>query len=74
MSDLLKKFTSRKFLVAVSLVIIGAIAIFTGATEDQVGEWQQWALKIIGVIAAGGGGIAYIFGEAKVDAARESGG
>lgn len=61
MNTLLRKLTSRKFLLAV----VGVVAGISMAFGVESGE-------IIGAVTTVGSIIAYITGEAKVDAARES--
>lgn len=57
--DVLRKITSRKFLLALASVISGLFIIFNGDSEK--------AELISGIILTGGATIAYIFGEAYID-------
>lgn len=70
MSDILRKVTSRKFLLAVVGVVSG-LALAFGV---QASEIESIVATVGGIITALGSAIAYINAEAKVDAARESGG
>lgn len=60
-SDFVKKFLSRKFLIAVVGTIVG-LAISLGADASEI---QQIAGAVVSAISA----VGYIFGEAMVDAA-----
>ena len=70
MSDILRKVTSRKFLLAVVGVVSGLALAF----DVQASEIESIVATVGGIITALGSAIAYINAEAKVDAARESGG
>lgn len=61
MNDLTRKLTSRKFFMALVGVVVG-VAMAFGAESGE----------IIGAVTTIGSVIAYINGEAKVDAARIS--
>ena len=65
MSDILKKLTSRKFLLAVVGMVSG-IALAFGVEGNEIYEIVQ---ATAGILAAVGTAIAYINAEAKVDAA-----
>lgn len=58
MNDIIRKLTSRKFLMAVVGVVIG-VAMSFGVESGE----------IIGAVTTIGSIVAYITGEAKVDAA-----
>jgi drug/metabolite transporter (DMT)-like permease len=58
--DWKEKLSSRKFWVAVSGLVVGAIALFSPGTDTS---------QISGVIMALGSVVAYIVGEGMVDAA-----
>lgn len=60
-SEFMKKFLSRKFLIAVVGTIVG-LAISLGADASEI---QQIAGAVVTAISA----VGYIFGEAMVDAA-----
>lgn len=62
-NDIVRKLTSRKFLVAVAGIVTG-IALAMGADADKI---QTISGAVITVITGG----AYIFAEAFVDAKRE---
>ena len=68
MSDLVRKLTSRKFLLALVGVVSG-LALAFGVEGSKIEDMVQ---LIGGILAAAGSGIAYINGEAMVDAARAS--
>jgi len=59
--DFLKKFLSRKFLIAIVGTVVG-LAISLGAEASEI---QQIAGAVVSAVSA----VSYIFGEAKVDAA-----
>ena len=61
MRTFLDKLKSRKFLVAVVGIVVGLAAAY-GLDES---EWTQ----IAGIVTSAVSVIAYIFGEAKIDAA-----
>ena len=65
MSDILKKFTSRKFMLALVGVVSG-LALAFGVDGSEIIEMVG---MIGGVLAAAGSAITYINAEAKVDAA-----
>lgn len=64
MQNFLRKISSRKLWAAVVGVAVGLAAIF-GVSES---EWTQ----IAGIVTSAASVIAYIVGEAKVDASREA--
>lgn len=70
MSNFIKKMTSRKFLLAVTGVAIG-LATALGIEGSEIIELVG---TIGGLVTAAGSIIAYINGEAKVDAAAVKGG
>lgn len=59
MNDMIRKLTSRKFLLALVGVVVG-IAMAFGVESGE----------IIGAVTTIGSIVAYITGEARVDAAR----
>lgn len=61
-----QKLTSRKLWVTIIGIIIG-VAMSFGVTD---GDYGEIAAKIAGAITAISSIIGYIYGEAKVDAAR----
>ena len=63
--NILKKLTSRKFMMAVTCVVIG-IAMAFGI---EGGEIVEIVSTIGGIVTALGGAVVYINAEAKVDAA-----
>lgn len=65
MSDILRKLTSRKFILAVAGVVIG-LATALGVDGSVIVEMTG---LIGGLLAAVGSVISYINAEAKVDAA-----
>lgn len=65
MNDLLKKLTSRKFLLAV----VGMISGFALAFGVKGSEIEQIVGVVGGIVTAAGSIAAYINGEAKIDAA-----
>lgn len=67
--NILKKLTSRKFMLAVACMVIGVLMIF-GVEGSEIVELVS---TIGGVITLMGGPI-YIKAEAKVDAAAVKGG
>ena len=69
MNDIIRKLTSRKFLLALVGVVSG-LALAFGVNGSEITELVS---LIAGIIAAAGSAISYIHAEAKVDAARESG-
>ena len=70
MNDIVRKLTSRKFLLAVVGVVSG-LALAFGVDGSEITDMVS---IIGGIIAAAGSAITYINAEAKVDAAREAGG
>lgn len=60
-TDFLRKFLSRKFLIAVVGTIVG-LAISLGADTSEI---QQISGAVVTAISA----VGYIFGEAMIDAA-----
>ena len=75
MSDILRKMTSRKFLLAVVGVVIG-VAIALGVTVNEIESTLDAIVSIIerlgGILTILGSIGIYNAAEAKVDAARES--
>ena len=69
MNDIVRKLTSRKFLLAVVGVVSG-LALAFGVDGSEITDMVS---IIGGIIAAAGSAITYINAEAKVDAAREGG-
>ena len=67
--NILKKLTSRKFLMAVVSVVIGAAMAF-GIEGSEIVEIVS---TIGGIVTALGGAVTYICAEAKVDAAAVKG-
>ena len=65
MNDIIRKLTSRKFLLA----LVGVVSGLALAFGVDGGEITQMASAVGGIIAAAGSAIAYINAEAKVDAA-----
>ena len=65
MREFLKKLTSRKFLLAV----IGAVSGLALAMGDEGSEIERIVETVGGIVAAAGSIVAYINGEAKIDAA-----
>ena len=65
MDNIIRKITSRKFLMAVVAVVSG-LAMSFGVEGNEIADIVS---RIAGVLAAAGGAIASIHGEAKVDAA-----
>ena len=70
MSEIMRKITSRKFLLAIVGVVSG-LALAFGVEGSEITDMVS---IIGGIIAAAGSAITYINAEAKVDAAREAGG
>ena len=68
MNDLIRKITSRKFLLAIVGVVSG-LALAFGVEGSEITEMVS---LIGGVLAAAGSAITYICAEAKVDAAAAS--
>lgn len=65
MNDIIRKLTSRKFLLALVGVVSG-LALAFGVDGSEI---TQMVSAVGGIIAAAGSAIAYINAEAKVDAA-----
>jgi hypothetical protein len=65
MNDIIRKLTSRKFLLA----LVGVVSGLALAFGVEGGEINQMVSTVGGIIAAAGSAIAYINAEAKVDAA-----
>lgn len=65
MNNILRKLTSRKFLLAVVGMVSG-IAMAFGVEGNEINELIQ---AVAGILAAAGSAIAFINAEAKVDAA-----
>lgn len=65
MENILKKLTSRKFLLAVVGVVSG-LALAFGVEGSEINEIVG---TVGGIVTAAGAIVAYITGEAKVDAA-----
>lgn len=61
--DLIRKITSRKFIVAVAL-FVSMLLIFFGVAEST-------ATQVASLIIAGGSIMTYIYSEGKIDAARQ---
>lgn len=70
MNDIVRKLTSRKFLLAVVGMASG-LALAFGVEGSEIMEMVS---TVGGIITALGSAVVYINAEAKVDAARESGG
>ena len=65
MSNFLKKLTSRKFLLAV----VGAVSGLALAMGVEGSEIERVVATVGGIVTAAGSIVAYINGEAKIDAA-----
>lgn len=65
MSDIVRKMTSRKFILAVVGVVAGLYMAMGGESGDIV----EMVKAIAGILTAAGSAISYINAEAKVDAA-----
>lgn len=65
MNDILRKLTSRKFLLALVGVVSG-LAMAFGVDGSEITEVVS---GVAGILTAAGSAIAYIHAEAKVDAA-----
>lgn len=70
MNDIMRKLTSRKFLLAVVGMVSG-IALAFGVESSEINEMVT---AVAGILTAAGSAIAYINAEAKVDAAAAKGG
>ena len=68
MSEILRKLTSRKFLLAVIGMLV-SVAVSNGIDSSEINELVALIVKVVG---AAGCAITYINAEAKVDAAREA--
>ena len=64
MKDILRKLSSRKLWTAICGIIVGTAAAF-GLDEN---EWAQ----IAGIVTSAISVVAYIFGEAAIDAGNRS--
>ena len=69
MTDIVRKLTSRKFLLSLVGMVSG-LALAFGVEGSEIVEIVS---KVAGIVAALGSLISYNAAEAKVDAARESG-
>ena len=65
MKEFLKKLTSRKFLLAV----VGAVSGLALALGVEGTEIERIVATVGGIVTAAGSIVAYINGEAKIDAA-----
>ena len=65
MNDILRKLTSRKFLLALVGMVSG-LALAFGVEGSEINAIVQ---AVAGILTAAGSAIAYINAEAKVDAA-----
>ena len=65
MNDIIRKLTSRKFLLA----LVGVVAGLAMALGVEGSEITEIVGTIGGIVTAAGAIVAYITGEAKVDAA-----
>jgi|GEM_PF-4189082 len=80
MKNFMTKITSRKFLSAVTIIVVGIIAMFTDVPVEQVEQaadgvseispYAQYVPKAIGALMAIVGFLGYAKAEAEVDAAR----
>jgi len=70
MENILRKLTSRKFLLAIVGVVSG-LALAFGVEGSEITEIVS---TIGGIVTAAGAIVAYINGEAKVDAAAAKAG
>lgn len=68
MNDIIRKITSRKFLMA----LVGVISGLALALGVDGGEITEIVSLVGGILAAAGSAITYINAEAKVDAASAS--
>jgi len=68
MNEILRKLTSRKFILAV----VGMVASLALANGVEGGEITELVGLVGGILGAVGSAITYINAEAKVDAAREA--
>ena len=65
MSNLAKKLTSRKFLLA----LVGTVSGLALALGVEGSEIERIVATVGGIVTAAGSIVAYINGEAKIDAA-----
>ena len=65
MNNFLKKLTSRKFLLA----LVGTVSGLALAMGVEGSEIEQIVATVGGIVTAAGSIVAYINGEAKIDAA-----
>ena len=70
MNTILKKLTSRKFLLAV----VGAASGLALALGVEGSEIERIVATVGGIVTAAGSIVAYINGESKIDAAAVEGG
>lgn len=74
MKMLLQKLQSRKFLMALGLVVAGLVAMFTDvevdAAQSQVAIYMAYLPNVIGAMVAVLAALGWIKAEAEVDAAR----
>lgn len=69
MREFLRKLTSRKFLLAV----VGAVSGLALAAGVEGSEIERIVATVGGIVTAAGSIVAYINGEAKIDAAAVKG-
>jgi len=69
MHEIVRKLTSRKFLLAV-IGMVTSVAVASGIEGSEINELVSMIVKVVGVA---GCAVTYINAEAKVDAAREGG-
>ena len=69
MNDIIRKLTSRKFLLALVGVVSG-LALAFGVEGSEI---NQMVSTVGGILTALGSAVAYIGAEAKVDAAAAAG-
>lgn len=67
--NILRKLTSRKFILAVVGVVSGLYLAMGG----ESGEITEMVKAVAGILTAAGSAISYIHAEAKVDAAAVKG-
>lgn len=70
MNNLVKKLTSRKFLLAV----VGTVSGLALAMGVEGSEIEQIIATVGGIVTAASSIVAYINGEAKIDTAAAKGG
>jgi len=68
---LIQKFTSRKFLLAVSTGLAGVLVALGKLTPEQSDALVKSVEVAAGALLAIAGTVAYIAGEAKIDAANK---